>query len=223
MTNNQKIALFDFCETIANFQTADAFVKFVVTDLNYRSDRMYWLQKTLEKSKVSSLLFKLGFNCNKFLLLRQIKGLSKDIIIKEGQKYYDQIVSPNLIPEVITEIRRLQDEGYSLYIVSGGYDVYLHFFVEEYKFDGIICSSLRFTDGIFTGKLSKADCMGREKVRQLQDFFNCDDLKEIESVSYSDSISDLPLLSFSRNAVVVARRDNSWRKKNHFNILLWKK
>ena len=31
MENNRKIALFDFCETLANFQTADAYVKYVIS------------------------------------------------------------------------------------------------------------------------------------------------------------------------------------------------
>ena len=70
MENNRKIALFDFCETLANFQTADAYVKYVISKdyIKINKGFNYYLQIFLSKLKISSVLFHLGININKFLL-----------------------------------------------------------------------------------------------------------------------------------------------------------
>lgn len=218
-----KVALFDFCETLANFQTADAYVRYVMRKHNeeIKKGLAYWLQILMEKTKCSAVLFRLGFNVNKFMLLNNLRGLSENVLTNEAKGFYNDVIKPNLIKETITELRKCKEEGFSCIIVSGGYDVYLKFFVEEYGIDKLLCSRLKFVDGTFSGTLDGKDCMNEEKVARMKKYFCKDNLKDIDSVSYSDSKSDLPFLNYTKKAVVVSNRNPKWAKNHKFDILLW--
>ena len=222
---NDKIALFDFCETLANFQTADAYVRYVmrVHSREIKKGLNYWLQILMEKSKLSAVLFRLGSNVNKFMLLSNLKGLSVSMLEQSAKSYYDEVIKPNLIKETVAELKKCQDEGYYCAIVSGGYDIYLNFFAEEFRTDMLLCSQLKFHHGLFSGKLEGKDCMAEEKVNRLRKVFSVNDMKGMDSVSYSDSESDLPFLNFTKRAVVVKKKAPQWAIKRKFEILLWQK
>lgn len=219
-----KVALFDFCETLANFQTADAYVRYVMHKRKVRHGLNYWVQLLMEKGKFSAILFRLGINANKFMLLANLKGLSEGMMREDAKGYYEDVIKPNLIAESILELQQKQKDGYQCIIVSGGYDVYLRHFADEYGIDKVLCSKLKFEDGVFTGKLLGKDCMGKEKVRKMSKDFGTANLKDIDSISYSDSQSDTPFLDYTRRSVVVARKKApSWAIKHKYEILLWQR
>ena len=56
-------------------------------------------------------------------------------------------------------------------------------------------------EGCYTGKVSGKPNFGQEKVRKIENWLG--DRSIIETVAYSDSINDLPLLNFSSKAVVL--------------------
>ena len=56
-------------------------------------------------------------------------------------------------------------------------------------------------EGCYTGKVSGKPNFGQEKVRKIENWLGNRSL--IETVAYSDSINDLPLLNFSSKAVVL--------------------
>jgi len=224
MQNKEKVALFDFCETIANFQTADAFVEFLCKRNPDKVNKgfSYFLQKFLVKTKLSSVLFHLGFNFNKRLVLLRLRGVCKELVEAEGKAFYNSVIKANFIDKSIEELNQLKKKGYSIYIVSGGYDAYLQYFAKDYDVD-LICSKISYFDNLCTGKLSGADCMGHEKVARLTQTFHSSDIKNIDSISFSDSISDLPLLQYTRRAIVVTKKEKDWINRNNFEILLWQK
>lgn len=217
-----KIALFDFCETLVSFQTADAFISFVSNrhpNLIHKGIN-YYIQKFFEKTKLSSVLFKLGLNINKHLLLLRFKGLTYELIENEGRLFYETCIKSHYIKESINELQRLKSENYIIYIVSGGLDAYLHYFAEDYNVN-LICSELSYTDRVCNGKLKYADCMNKEKIWKLRRILHVDNLHNIDSIAYSDSIADLPLLQFAKRAVVVTKSNKKWINKYNFTKLLW--
>ena len=56
-------------------------------------------------------------------------------------------------------------------------------------------------EGCYTGKVSGKPNFGEEKVRKIENWLG--DRSLIETIAYSDSINDLPLLNFSSKAVVL--------------------
>lgn len=104
-------------------------------------------------------------------------------------------------------IKKYKAEGYFVYIVSGGYKEYIDYYARDLGVNGVIANEFkyinRFGKSIFSGLLCSKDCMGIEKVNRLNQMFNHKDIDF--SVSYSDSLSDLPLFKWTDKAILVSK------------------
>ena len=217
-----KVALFDFCETLANFQTADAYVDYVRNHCGKLSVKFYKLIHTiLAKTRIICLLSILfpKRSINKRIYALQLSGFSLYDLDIMGKEYYENVVRPNLIYEVIKELKRLQERKYRIILVSGGYCFYLKYFAIEYGIaeNDIICTSFAFSNGKCTGTFHGKDCLFEEKVKRL-------DVKikkyQNDSVAFSDSLSDLPMLEWAGEGVVVRKRNKKkWNSK--YKEILW--
>lgn len=187
-----RIALFDFCDTLVNFQTADPFVTFTLKSAEQDSTGIFYCSENISEPK------------SKEKYLNQLKGLSRTFIYQCAEKYYKTCIKPNLYSRMISILRRYIRLQYKVYLVSGGYEPYLRYFAKDYGIDGVIANEFLFKNQIFTGKIDGTDCMGEEKVCRIENMFF---KKNIDySISYSDSISDLPLLKWTEEGVVVSRK-----------------
>lgn len=199
-----KIALFDFCDTLVSFQTANEYVRYYVkkdgTILVKIRHIIYLLM--LYVGMITKLEHLLQSNIRKRMLLWQLKGCSELKMNHIAFEFYQKMVKPCLIDETINELKKKQLEGWRVIIVSGGYDIYIKYFAQEYDIDefDIIANHLLFDKGKFLGKYD-IECMGEEKVRLLNKKL---DKKNCIIAAYSDAISDLPMLQWADEAYVVA-------------------
>jgi phosphoserine phosphatase len=122
----RKIAFFDFCDTLVNFQTADAFVDFVrKTEANFSmrflNDLLYFLRKV----KITVIFHKLfpDLAIEKRIKLLQLRGLTYAELNKLASLYYQELIRPNIIPPTVAEIQRLYQLGYEICLVSAGYSI----------------------------------------------------------------------------------------------------
>lgn len=218
-----KIVLFDFCDTLVSFQTADAYTDYVVDTCGCRRVRhRAMLYEYLRHLKWGSIFLARYGYLNKRMNLWKIKGISKSVLEEKAEKFYREKILPNLHRPVIDILKAYQQGGYKTYIVSGGYEIYLRFFVEEYELDGLFSTRLKYKrNNIFSGHVLGKDCMDEEKVRKLERYFKG---KKIEdSISYSDSISDLPLLKWTKRGVVVSKyRHRDWPPANGLEQIVLK-
>lgn len=219
----EKIAFFDFCETLVSFQTADAFVDYVRRrSRNKHMQRWEKLLRVLRKFKlvfIAERLTKGRFSISKRLKLYQLKGFNEKEIGLYAQGYYKENIRPNLVSKVLDILRRLQDDGWSIVLVSGGYDVYLKEFAREFGISKIHSSEVSFKKNLCTGRLKGKDCMGDNKIRLLDFFYNRD---EIVSKSFSDSESDVPFLSWANEGFVVSHNSHKkWVEKYNFVEIIW--
>lgn len=218
-----KVAVFDFCETLADFQTANAFVDYVRQQAGRFSIRCrHILFLALSKGQVIKLLntiTKNRYSIGKILRLRELKGISRETIDRMALHYYTECVKPHLIATMVDKLRQLQNKGYAVGLSSGGYDVYLKYFVEDYAIDFCQCSELEFKNGRCTGRIVGTDCMREEKVKRLSATFGS---TPRESLAFSDSISDLPLLKWAASGVVVSRsKHQDWADKYQLQEIIW--
>lgn len=197
----EKIVFLDFCGTCVPFQSADRFVQFVIGNYATPAIRcraiLFKVLKKLRLVKGIEYLSKQKITGKK-LILFQIKGLSEKVLDKAAEQYFLQIIKPAFIPEIKDEIKAKQKDGYRIVIVSGGYDIYLKYFMAFIggSIDDVLATPLIFTKGKFTGKMGM-DCMAENKITYIQKYFNQAD---IYSVAYSDSLTDIPLFRWVDNA-----------------------
>ena len=221
----EKIAFFDFCETLVDFQTADAFVHFVRNNHgNKRMNRLNQWVSFLNRTYIIVLIEKILPNrsINKRLVLRQLKGMPQDKIEKYANDYYNEMIKPHLIPQMILLLHNLQHDGYRVVLVSGGYYQYLKYFAADNNIaeDDILSTRIGVEGNVCTGRFDGRDCMGENKVIFLDKRF---DRTGIQSISFSDSVSDLPFLLWTDEQYVVSRdKEQEWAKNNSFKQIVWR-
>ena len=222
MESNEKVAIFDFCETLIKFQTADAFIDFVL--LETKSIRMFAIElfrRLLFKLRVN-LLFKSIWDrksINKQIRLYELKGIKRNVLIQMAGEFYTKRLKPNIIPEVLSQMIIKKNEGYKIGIVSGGLSIYIDMFCEDYYVDFCISSKLQYKNEKSTGKLEGMDCMGENKVEALSRILK---FTPSYSIVYTDSITDLPLLQWANDGVVVSRnKHQNWINTYNFKEIIW--
>lgn len=224
MHNKRRIVIFDFCETLVDFQTADAYVDYVRECLKYPSIiRREKINLLFRKWKISQLAEKLtsyNYSIEKKLKLWQLKRIDRQLLEKLAFDYYQNIIKPHLIEKTLILMQKHLQQGDYVFIVSGGYGIYLRFFAEEYKVSRLISSNIEFNKEMCTGRMSGLDCMNNHKVELLKGILvQMDDVEIV--ASYSDSISDIPILRVAKEGYVISRHHQDWGEKNGFKEIIW--
>ena len=225
--NEHPFAFFDFCETLVNFQTADAFVDFV----RIRRGNLY--TKAINLFLITIVKFKFHLLLNKFfpnagvikkIKLLQLRGRNSKVLNQLAEEYYRELIKPNLITPVMMELKKLQEKNYNIVIVSAGYSIYLKYFTKEHNIQYLISTEIAFDKSGETclGTISGKDCIYTEKVDRINKVFDIKKLNLKRSVSFSDSISDLPMMQMTNKAVVVSKdKSQDWAKEYDFSEIIW--
>lgn len=218
----EKVALFDFCETLVKFQTADRYVFYVCDKNNSRTVRrkkvIYEWCRKLQLILVASILFPHS-SMNKRLILNRLRGLDKGYLETLAKEYYTSQIKPHLIEDTVDDLKRLQKDGFRIILLSGGYDIYLKRFAEEFGISDIISTSIGFKNDICTGRFKGKDCLWGNKIIMLEEYCrqNNIEIDRHNSFSYSDSKSDLPMLNYVDNRVIVHRKGRQrWYNENDY-------
>ncbi|MBL4559902.1 MAG: HAD-IB family phosphatase, partial [Labilibaculum sp.] len=162
-------------------------------------------------------------NWHKKLKLSQIQGMSYVDICKLSKDYYHEVVRPNILTPIIKELLNRKDENYITVVVSGGYSIYIKHFCEEFDVDHLVATDIKFSNNKCEGKISGLDCMNYNKLKKLSLEINISNEELKGSISYSDNISDLPLLKLTDMGVVVSKnKSQNWAKLNNLNEIIWK-
>lgn len=206
---DRDLVLYDFCGTIADFQTGNAFIRYVlkrerISDDLYENLRVF-LNKIGFIKHFNYMLPKMAIN--KSLLLYQLRGISYEVLDGWAYQYYIEEVKPHLIDKVIDTIEKHKQEGAFLILDSAGYSIYLKYFVKEYGIPVLLASEFEYKNGFFTGHVIGNDNYGREKVRRLKEYFRSAEFTSGFSkvVGYSDSCSDIPILECCDKVICVSK------------------
>ena len=208
--NKRALYLFDFCDTLVSFQTANSYVQYVKKkkDIQCRvMDFIVFIVKKIKLNRIIKIFLHNNMSLDKFILLYELKGISYEEMDLLAKEFYEKRIKKCLNKQIIDELLFAKSLGCTIGIISGGYDIYIKYFAKEFDIPIVISSELNFFNGFFSGKLKNKDCMGEEKVKKLLMFFNTRRLHNLFTrvVGYSDSDSDLPFLSLCDEKYVVLR------------------
>jgi HAD superfamily hydrolase (TIGR01490 family) len=219
-----KLVIFDFCETLVNFQTADSFVDYIIDKENYNKFRwVKYLDKILIKTRIMTVVRKFfpELNPSKRLKLYQIKGISNDKINHYANEFYKEKLMTNLILPLYDLFLDHIKKGDYVLIISGGYSPYIKVFSENHKIKSYFATEIDKNQTKILGKFLGKDCLFQQKVVLLEKYLKENKIEYSESIAYSDSISDMPLLSWVNKAYVVSKgKTQSWAHKNGFEEII---
>jgi HAD superfamily hydrolase (TIGR01490 family) len=221
---SKKWVVFDFCETLVNLQSADAFVDFAT-----QNERQKWrgfIRKLIGifgTFKVFALVQKVfpEYSLEKRMRLFLLRGLSVEVLERRAQEFVDSVLVEHENLALVERLKAHQQQGDVVDISSGGLRIYLTYWAVKNGISELDATDISFKNGYATGFISGADCMYGEKVVRLNLRQNKRDESGWTRVVYSDSISDLPLFQWADEAWVVSyEKERNWVKINNFNEIV---
>ena len=214
-----RLAIFDFCDTLVNFQTADEFCKYVLKKESKYS--FLKIDRFFESYYLYRLFSKLGFSrlSQKRLLLRGLKGLTRSKIEFYGEQFVQDRIENQLNRDVFQRLLAHIEAGDIVVINSGGYEAYLLHFSHKHKIEFTFSTQFKYVNDIFSGEIHGNDCLGREKIRRMNDT-NLLGKSYSDIYVYSDSVTDTPIFDLATRRVAVIKHNTTpkWCQSN-FGII----
>lgn len=219
-----KLVIFDFCETLVNFQTADCFVEYILHQSG-RGKRKYnkILTAVLYRLRVIALTNKLfpGLNLSKRMCLYQLQGLPNHEMDSWSKAFVNEKIRPNLIPELMIKLKEHQQVDDYIVLISGGYEDYLNVFAQQENIPVVMGTRIQIKNNRLTGYFDGADCLHTEKVNRLNEWLSTRNNHFESTVVYSDSITDMPLFKWVDDPIVVSKNKSQlWSQEYKFGEII---
>ncbi|MFY7913466.1 MAG: HAD family hydrolase [Rubrivivax sp.] len=143
------------------------------------------------------------------------------------QRFLVEEIAPRIPPAARDQVRHHQDAGHTVVLTTATNRVITELTAQHLDIEHLIATECEVgADGCFTGRVAGTPNMREGKVARLQTWLaergTC--LDALDSIAYSDSMNDAPLLSAARRAVAVdpdprlaaLARDRGWK------VLRWR-
>jgi HAD superfamily phosphoserine phosphatase-like hydrolase len=179
--------------------------------------------RVLSKLRVIAIVNKFfpEVNIAKRLKLFQIRGVESSRIEVLAKDFYEQELMTHLIAPLYELLQSHINQNDYIMLISGGYSPYLKVFLEQHHLKKHFATEIEMSDGKVTGFFSGKDCLYAQKVVLLNQFLKDNAMLFANSIAYSDSISDLPLLQWADEGVVVSRhKSQAWAKTYGFTEII---
>lgn len=211
----KKLAIFDVDYTLTSSETMVELLKFYLKKYPFR---FYYAFNSLR----GFLGFASGLTDEKKSKEVHLKFLEKftaDELEKFIEDYYNNQLKKILLKDGFKKLSELKTQGYTVILSSASPEIYLHKLYEYKDIDKIFGSKFgRYEDGRFKSVMIGNNNKGQEKIERLKEYINLDEVDLKNSVMFSDSLSDLPLLNLCGKGYLI----NYTKIQNRFEVLNWK-
>lgn len=128
-------------------------------------------------------------------LFTSFEGISQDRLHILADDAFDSVLKTAVYPHARDLVSRSRDEGHDVVIVSGALDFLMKRLADYLGATHVIANKLEIKDGYATGRLLRPVVAGPEKARLIRDHARANGHDLDECFAYSDSYSDVPMLS----------------------------
>lgn len=129
------------------------------------------------------------------LLYSTYAGMSEDRLVMLADEVFEQVMRPALFPAARDLIEKSKKAGHEIVYVSGALDWIVDRLARHLGGGDVIANRLEMKDGIATGKMIAPVVAGPEKARIVRDHARARGYDLDECFAFSDSYSDVPMLS----------------------------
>jgi len=137
------------------------------------------------------------------LLFAVYEGISRDRLLVLADEAFESVVKRALYTGARDLVARCRARGDDVVLVSGALDVLTERLAKHLDATAFIANRLEFHDGYATGKLVRPVVAGPEKARLVREWARDRGHDLGECFGYSDSYSDVPMLSVVGHPCVV--------------------
>ncbi len=135
------------------------------------------------------------------LLRRTLRGMSREELRPLCETFVADTIARGCFAEAKATIRRHQEAGHYLVLMSASVDFYVPEFGRQLGFDRVISTGVRFDGDVLEGSLTTANRRGEEKARCFLALIA--ERHDTHTFAYGNSDSDLPHLRLARHGVLV--------------------
>jgi HAD superfamily hydrolase (TIGR01490 family) len=129
------------------------------------------------------------------MLFSSFEGVSEDRLLLLAEETFEKVMKPKLYPGARDLVQTSLDKGHEVILVSGALDFIMAFLKDHLGATGVIANRLEIKDRFATGKLLRPVVAGPEKARLIREHARAGGHDLDECFAYSDSYSDVPMLS----------------------------
>lgn len=182
----------------------------LVHTLAFYSRRQQGLLKTIKKSVgtlaklpafgVTDLYSRNVFN---EFFFQSYKGESQDRLRFFSEELFEEVLKPAIFPgtpELIAQGKKL---GQRQIVITGALDFTIDRLMEYLGIDEYKANRLEFVNGYATGRILPPVMASATKAKWMREYAERENISLSESYAYSDSISDLPMLSIVGHPVAI--------------------
>lgn len=214
-----QLALFDMDDTLVRKNTAQAYFAEL-----YRSRQLGRRQV----AQLTWILARYKLNVVDMAALtrdaaRQIAGQQEAEMDEICRRVYERDVKPHISRPGRQSLEAHQRSGDTCAIITASTQYIARLLAADLGIEHLLCTELEVADGRFTGQIIGAPCFGAAKVGRANALANQSGMALSTAFFYTDSHSDLPLLSLVGHPRVVRPdprlRWQAWRRG--WPILLW--
>jgi HAD superfamily hydrolase (TIGR01490 family) len=129
------------------------------------------------------------------LLYSSYAGMSEDRLVVLSEEIWEKVLKKALFPAARGLVDKSLAAGHSVVLVSGALDWIVQHCADFLGAQEVIANRLEMKNGIATGKLLKPVVAGPEKAKIVRDHARARGYDLDECFAFSDSYSDVPMLS----------------------------
>jgi HAD superfamily hydrolase (TIGR01490 family) len=151
--------------------------------------------KTLAKIPVFAVTDIYSRNVFNEVFFRSYEGESQDRLRYFAEELYEEILKPGVFPGTFDLIEKSKKIGQKQIVITGALDFSVEPLMSYLGIDDYVANRLEFVNGYATGRLLPPVMASATKAKWIREYAEREDINLSESFAYSDSISDLPMLS----------------------------
>lgn len=122
-------------------------------------------------------------------------GTTEDRLLTLADEAYEKVIKPAIYKGARELVATCRDKGHEVVFISGALDFLMDRLAAELGATGVIANKLEFLDGVATGRMLPPVVAGPTKALLLRDHARDRGHDLDECFAYSDSYSDVPMLS----------------------------
>jgi HAD superfamily hydrolase (TIGR01490 family) len=187
-------AFYDLDGTLVRTNLVHAFA------YNARNQQGLWKSLTRTASTLASVPFFAAADMysRRFfndVFFRRYKGESQDRLRYLAEELFENAIKPNIYPGVYSLIDKSRRLGLRQVLVTGALDLTVEPLARHLGIDHAVTNRLEFVDGMATGRLLPPVIAAASKASWIRTYAEREGLNLSDCHAYSDSMSDLPMLS----------------------------
>jgi HAD superfamily hydrolase (TIGR01490 family) len=149
------------------------------------------------------------------------RGMHRDRLVGLADDLFEVTLKPSIYPKAVELIEKTRKEGFRNILVTGALDFTVRPIALHFGMDEVICNRLEFKNHVATGRVLDPLIAETEKARIIREYAEQEGIDLAASCSFSDSTSDVPMLTVTGHPVATnpTRRLRRIANQNHWAVI----